>query len=563
MLNELSVRNVGVVDHTSIVFTPGLNVLTGETGAGKTIILTSLGLVLGGKADSAFVRKNCEMLTVDAVWGGVSENVKLLVSEVDGEVEDGELLVSRTVNVNGRSKAVCGGRPVPASLLQNVSSNLIAVHGQSDQLKLKNVAAQRDALDGFCGEEMVELLGEYSQKYGEWVNLKRKLKKRLEDNANIEAEMFYAEMVRKDYDEVKPVKGEETTIVDTVERLNHVEELYVKTREMLNVLGDNDDDGGVDVRLNRAFNILQSLTGFDGELKNIGNVFEDLTAAAADAVNDLRRYSENIDVDVLEELNVNHERLNVLRQLVKKYNKSDVDELCDYMETFINGDTDGDVDSVEELETAVQVAESECFTVAEKITQLRAVNTVKLEEAVNVELEGLNMVGSVLKINHTDTGSLSPHGVDEVEFMIKTPSMVDAKPIVKAASGGELSRIMLALEVVLADPEKTPTFIFDEVDSGVGGATAIEIGKRLARLAKECQVIVVTHLPQVAVFADTHFKVVKSLEDDNVTSEVTKLDVASKEKELTRMFAGLEDSESGRVHAVELVEMAEVFKKTH
>jgi len=563
MLDELNVENVGVIKSSTVAFTEGLNVLTGETGAGKTIILTALGLVLGAKADSGFIRKNCDGLTVDAVWSGLNSEASAIVSDVEGTVDDGVLNVSRIVNSSGKSKAICGGRPVPANVLSKLSEYLIAVHGQSDQVKLRNVNSQREALDSFGKDIIVEVKGRYSSKYGEYVNVKKSLKKLADNNAQLEAEKFYANSVRKDYEQHAPVRGEDVELAGKISRLSHVEELYSQTQKMLNIAGELDNMGdSVSSRLSQVSRIISELVEHDADLTNLQEVFTNVEVMFSDAINEVRNYSEGVDLDVLEELSYAHERLNTLRMLMKKYNTETCDELCDFMESYVNTADDESV-SIEELEAELVSLEAEALKVGEELYNVRSKAAVELETAVNVELSGLNMVGTTLHVEHVKTNILSPHGVDSVEFMIKTPAMVSPKPMGKSASGGELSRIMLALEVVLADVEKTPTFIFDEVDSGVGGATAIEIGKRLALLAKECQVIVVTHLPQVAAFADTHFRVSKTTVDDGLVSNVAKLDTVERERELTRMFAGLEDSTSGREHAVELTEMAESFKNSH
>jgi DNA repair protein RecN (Recombination protein N) len=562
MLEELNVHNVGVINTANIEFSKGLNVLTGETGAGKTIILTSLGLLLGNKSDVGFIRKDCESLTVDATWLNVNTNVETKVSEIEGEIENNRLLVSRVLNKAGKNKSICGGRPVPNSVLSTISENLIAIHGQSDQVKLRNVNLQRETFDKYCGSELETTLTEYKQKYGEIITTRNKIKQLTQNMSQLEAEKYYAEMVKKDYEKYSPNMGEETELKEKIEKLSHVEEIYAATSQALNNAGETDFDGTtISTMLNQMVKNLQEVEEYDPTVKNIHETLMNVEILYSEMLNDLRHYHETIDTDVLEELNIAHERLADLTMLCKKYvNGGTVEELINFMETTISQTFNQNI-NVEELEETLKTLEKEGKLLAEKASSVRQKNITKLVNEVNMELSGLNMSGSELHIQHNVSENLQPYGIDEIEFMLKTPSMVTPKPIAKAASGGELSRIMLALEVVLADPSKTPTMIFDEVDSGVGGSTAIEIGKRLSRLAKECQVIVVTHLPQVAAFADNHIKVSKTLNGDIISSEVASLTETERKKELTRMLAGLENSETGLQHAEELITLANTYKQ--
>jgi DNA repair protein RecN (Recombination protein N) len=563
MLNELTIENIGVVPHASLELSPGLNVLTGETGAGKTIVLTALGLVLGGKSDTGLIRKDAESLSVETVWS-VDDRVAGLVENVDGVVEDGNLIVSKSVNISGKSKLVCGGRSVPNSVMVGLSSHLVSIHGQSDQLKLKDVKQQLAVLDGFVGEKLEQVFGAYSEKYGEWLRLSKELKKRVADNAAVEAEKFYTEMVCKDFDTYVPVEGEEEELLSIIGRLTHVEDIYKNLVGVLTAANpDESVTGGVADQLNTMLSGVVEAAQYDKGLSDVAKMLEEIIITFDDTVNTVQQYVDGVDLDVLNDLNTAHARLNDLRMLVKKYvPNGSVDDLVVFMWEHKNKQGVSFV-SVDELESQVESARLAALTAAEKLTEVRREGVERLTREVNVELEALNMKGTMLHIEHSVGDVLTAHGVDVIEFMVKTGSMVSPKPISKAASGGELSRIMLALEVVLADPEHVSTFVFDEVDSGVGGATAVEVGKRLAKLAKECQVVVVTHLPQVAVFADSHFKVLKNVDDDGgVSSTVSLLSSDESKQELTRMMSGLEGSATGLSHVEELLTMVDGFKKS-
>lgn len=564
MLQELNIENIGVVEDASVQFDAGLNVLTGETGAGKTIVLTALGLVLGSKSDPGLVRKGNDKLSVETIWGDVSSAVKTLVEESDGVVEDNQLLISRSVTNTGRSKILCGGRSVPSNVVATLASKLISIHGQADHVKLRDVKLQLQVLDKYCGSELNNVYQVFKQKYDEFTQLNRDLTKRVKNNAAVEAEKFFTEMVVKDYEQFAPVEGEENELLQVIQKLTHLEEIYNNLVQALNAAGEgvvNDATVSVAENINSMMRFIVEVSKYDESIADAAKVLEEVSVSFNDVVASLQSYTDGVDLDVLNDLNNAHSRLQDLNMLVKKYIPGGtVDELVNFMLEHVNKSGSDSV-SVDELEQLVVAAHTAALDAAMMVSKVRAENIIRLTANVNDELEHLNMRGTKLHINHEVVQDFTATGCDNVEFMITTASMSAPKPIAKAASGGELSRIMLALEVVLADPDSVSTFVFDEVDAGVGGATAVEVGKRLAMLAKKCQVIVVTHLPQVAVFADSHFKVLKEdTADGGITSRVDKLDDSGVTHELTRMLSGLEGSETGLQHAEELRSIAAGFK---
>jgi DNA repair protein RecN (Recombination protein N) len=564
MLQELNIENIGVVESASVQFDAGLNVLTGETGAGKTIVLTALGLVLGTKSDPGLVRKGSEKLSVETVWDDISDDAKSFVEESDGTVEDGQLILSRSVTNTGRSKIVCGGRNVPSSVVSELSGKLISIHGQSDHVKLRDVKLQLRVLDKYCGVELSDVFNSFKQKYDEFVKLNRDLVKRIKNNASVEAEKFFTEMVVKDFQQLQPVKGEEGELLQVIQKLTHLEDIYNNLMQALNTAGEGlagESTVGVSEKINSMVRFVNEVSQYDESIADAAKTLDEVSVSFNDVVSSLQAYTDGVDLDVLNDLNNAHTRLNDLNMMVKKYVPGgNTDELFDFMMEHVEK-SNVDMVSVDDLEQLVESAKDEAMQAAMIVSKVRSENIKRLTENVNNELEHLNMRGTKLHINHEVLQDVTPTGCDNVEFMITTASMSAPKQISKAASGGELSRIMLALEVVLADPESVSTFVFDEVDAGVGGATAVEVGKRLAMLAKKCQVIVVTHLPQVAVFADSHFKVSKEdTHDGGIKSSVEKLNDSDVTHELTRMLSGLEGSETGLQHAQELRSIAAGFK---
>lgn len=565
MLEEIRVKNLGVIKEACLPFTKGLNVITGETGAGKTMVLTALGLLLGRKSDANMVRHDSEHLNVEGTWD-ISKHEEIIetVENLGGDVEDGTLYVNRSVSKEGKSRAVVGGRNTPLTQAQPVGDSLVSIHGQSDQIRLKNPNAQREALDKYAGENLTQVLKQYSEKYEEW----RSLTKTVDDiKNNMAARQREYEELKEAVEKIAPIspeRGEDITLKETISRLMNVETIRGSMQEASYFLS-NDDYENKDVTELTAMIVkkLQEINEFDPQIEKILEEANNLKTIADEVSYQVSAYLDSIDGDQLAELNYAQERLASLNSIARRYGGGDLDTVVDYFE---NAETrmielDPENSDLETMETKLGIVFNEMQNFSNEITKMRTNAAKLLTEAVNEELKGLAMGGSSLIIKVENTGKYYTYGSDEITFLLTPHPNASPQPLNKGASGGELSRIMLALEVVLADPESTPTFVFDEVDSGVGGASAIEVGKRLAKLASQTQVIVVTHLPQVAVYADNHLRVLKTNGEDFVSTDVVKLSTEERVEEIARMLSGLSESESGQAHAKEMLTKAEEYKK--
>lgn len=563
MLEEINIKNLGVIQEAHLPFTKGLNVITGETGAGKTMVLTALGLLLGRKSDSAMVRHGASSLTAEGCWY-VSDYpvIAEMVESVGGELEEGQLFINRSVTSEGKSKAVVGGRATPASLLANIGDNLVSIHGQSDQIRLKNVNAQREALDKYACKDLKELLSSYVVSYESW----KKLNKTLEDVKNNMASRQrefeeLTEAVEK-ISVVSPSRGEDEELKADIERLMNVENIR-SGMEAASLSMSNDEFDSKDLLelLNIVLKSLKDVEEFDSKISEMVTTAESIKISVNDLAHQISSYLDSIDGDQIVMLNQSQERLSAVNSLIRRYGGS-LDSVLDYFESAGERllELDPSNNNVEALEAELGKVFEEMKKLAEEIHDVRLTAGENLANAVNSELKGLAMGGSTFVIEVEKTDSYSTYGADNINFLLSPHPNAIPRPLGKGASGGELSRIMLALEVVLADPEATPTFVFDEVDSGVGGASAIEIGKRLAILAKQTQVIVVTHLPQVAVFADNHLRVLKNSGDDFIATDVVQLSEEDRVSEIARMLSGLSESDSGQAHAKEMIDKANQFK---
>ena len=571
MIEEIRIRDLGVITDATLTLGSGFTVVTGETGAGKTMVITALGLLLGARSDAGAVRTGAKSALAEAVVRLPQDSPAVVRSvEAGAELEeyDGgvELLVARTVNADGRSRAHLGGRSAPVGVLAEVGSHLVAVHGQTDQLRLKSASAQREALDKYAGESLGAALEEYRAGYTRWRAAATELSELRETARERLREAEYLAASLAEIDAVAPEPAEDENLKTEAMRMGNVEELRtasVKAHQAL-VAGDFADGSDATSLVDEAKRLLEQAGEHDPVLAQAGARLAEVGYILADIAAELSSYSASLDGEGPGRLAEVESRRAELATLVRKYAPS-IDEVLEWAETGRArlADLGDDGNRIESLEAELTELEARLKDTAAGLTKLRTDAAAELSGRVSEELAALAMPDARLVINVEGGGELGPHGADTIEFLLAPHPGAPPRPLGKGASGGELSRVMLAIEVVLAEVDPVPTFVFDEVDAGVGGKAAIEIGRRLAMLARHVQVIVVTHLPQVAAFAGHHIRVIKTSssagDGSGVTaSDVVVLDREARIRELARMLAGHEDSESARAHAEELLATAAV-----
>ncbi|WP_431970005.1 DNA repair protein RecN [Nocardia sp. bgisy134] len=588
MLTEIRIDSLGVISTATAQFHEGLTVLTGETGAGKTMVVTSLHLLSGARADAGRVRLGAARavvegrFTVDDVNEAARTEVGQVLESAAAEADDdGSVIAIRTVNSDGRSRAHLGGRGVPASVLADFTAPLLTVHGQNDQLRLQRPEQQLNALDQFAAETVGSLLRKYQVHRRSWLDARTELLERTARSRELALEADRLKYSLTEIDAIAPEPGEDARIVDEVRRLSDLDSLREAAATAHDALAgpaDAPEDGsGALELLGAARSRLESAD--DPALSALAPRLGEAIAVVVDLTTELSGYLSDLPSDpgALDSLLT---RQAELKSLTRKY-APDIDGVlawADEARTRLDS-LDVSEEALTKLAAEVDIAAERVRTAARKLTAARTKSAGKLAAAVSAELGGLAMGKARLEVEvrpvpagAQDSAPLNvdgvdlhagASGVDEVEFRLSAHSGAQSLPLSKSASGGELSRVMLALEVVLASSDHGATMVFDEVDAGVGGRAAVEIGRRLARLARTHQVIVVTHLPQVAAFADTHLVVNKS--DDGkgkVNSGVRALTKDERVIELARMLAGLDDTETGRAHAEELLETARAERAT-
>jgi DNA repair protein RecN (Recombination protein N) len=562
MLESLTIAELGVIDSADLELGPGFTVLTGETGAGKTMVVTALGLLLGGRADSGAVRQGARQARVEGslrVDGASAPTVMARAENAGAALDDGSLILGRTVSAEGRSRAFAGGVGVPASLLAELASDLVAVHGQSDQQLLLGPAEQRDRLDAFGGDKLLALRATYRetfQRLGEAESRLDELSTRRRERAQEADALRFA---IGEIDAVAPQEGEEDALRAEESRLAHVDGLLRAAQEArLALSGDENAADGVDAMslVAAARRALDSERDHDPRVAELAEHLASASYALADTAADVAAYAADLEVDPAR-LQAVQERRAALAGLLRKYGDR-VDDVLAWHRTAVSrlAELDDDDTAVERLSEETRVLRDESLRLGRELSSLRRKAADRLGRAVTKELADLALPQASFLVSVSDLGAPGRDGLDDVAFLFAAHDGAEPRPLQRGASGGELSRVMLAVEVCLVGSRPVPTMVFDEVDAGVGGKSAVEVGRRLARLARTVQVLVVTHLPQVAAFADQHFAVVKDSDGHITTSGVTRLDDAGRRSELSRMLAGLEDSDTGLAHADELVAMA-------
>jgi DNA repair protein RecN (Recombination protein N) len=581
MIEEISIRGLGVIGEARLPLGPGFTALTGETGAGKTMVVTALGLLLGERGDSSVIRSGAGQAVVEGHWlvdatGAVADRVRDAGGDLDvvgqssnGTSNDGNasnniaaqagLLLSRSISAEGRSRAAVGGRAAPIGVLNEIGQQLVVVHGQSDQIRLRSATAQREALDRFAGQELAVVLGDYQDVYRRWQSAQGELDVLVaeRDRRSREADELRAAM--EEIEQVAPKRGEDVELGERADRLTNLEDLRLAAAQAQELVSSQSGEEAQDAlaMLETARRQIERVAVHDPALEPIEESLASVTIAVAEISAQLARYLGGLDADGGRELEIVQDRRGELSNLVRKYGPT-LDDAIDYLDTGSGRllELDNDSDRIESLRTEVEVDRARIVELGARLTEVRRAAATRLSERVTSELGALAMANARVTVEVDDRPDYSQTGKDQVAILLQPHSGAEARPLGRGASGGELSRVMLAIEVVIAGSDPVPTFIFDEVDAGVGGASAIEIGRRLARLAQNAQVIVVTHLAQVAAFANNHLSVVKDSDGSVTESSVRQLHGDERISEMARLLSGLPDSESGLTHARELIDMA-------
>ena len=549
MISSLTIRNIGVISSAELELSSGLTALTGETGAGKTMVLTALGLLMGDRADATRVRTGEKQLFVEGRVQGLGPELVGKLEELGAVLEDGELLVNRSVSSDGRSRAAISGASIPISQLSEVFEELITVHGQSEQLRLRAPTAQREALDAFSNQ-IASAHQAYLQVYRQYRELEARLQRM---RSASQADQYRIDRLREQLvliEKLNPQPGEIESLAQQIERLSNVESLREAAAKSHDALSSEDQLAASElVGISRKALESQS----DPVLQDLYKRLTEVGALVSEVAIDLSSFLASLEADP-EKLNQLLSRRAELISLERAMGK-EIEELLESLPAMQAEllDLDGSDEQIEKLEIQLEATLSQLAAVANALTQSRTKAAAEVSIRVSEELTQLAMGGASFEVKISPLADFELSGIDRVEFLLAAHPGAEPRPLSKGASGGELSRIMLALELVLASENTLPTMIFDEVDAGVGGQAALELAKRLKKLSETTQVIVVTHLAQVAALADHQIRVSKDQFGDITMTSVAELTDSERETEIARMLSGNPDSESALTHAKELL----------
>ncbi|MDP9805567.1 DNA repair protein RecN (Recombination protein N) [Trueperella bonasi] len=562
MIEELRISNLGVIESAELNLCAGMTAITGETGAGKTMALTSLSLLMGQKADPARVRSGAERAIVEGTFvvqadSPVVDIVENAGGTVDNDGDMAAIIIARHVPAKGRSRAFVGGQSVPISVLSDIAEHVVTVHGQSDQIKLRSERMQRAALDSFGGVSIAEASQNYRKAWEGLRSATNELEKFQADMKQAASERLALEALVKRVDAVEPERGEEDELKARAMQLENVEDLRAAMAGAISSLEGFENESGALASLDSASQLLLQVSDADFDLADLGRQLKDAAVIASDVSNVLGIKLGELNADP-EELNRIHERRAELRQIQRDLGMT-IEEILETRQLADSrlASLASPDEHLEDLENAVARAREELEESALILTERRRAAADELSEQVTRELHSLAMKDATFSVSLTRANEALAHGMDEVAFLLSPHRGASKLPLATSASGGEMSRIMLAIETALnAKPRPDHTFIFDEVDAGIGGKTALSVGERLARVAKSAQVLTVTHLAQVAAYAGEHVVVAKKSDGDTTSTDVRVVAGDARVSELARMLSGHEESQAARTHAAELIRTA-------
>ncbi len=559
MILELYMKNCALVEESRVSIGENLNILTGETGSGKSIIIEALGLCLGNKYDKSFLRKGTEKGIAEIIVSSQSENLKNILKEYDLDSEDDELIITRIIYADGKSVARINGRTIKMSTLKEIALTFIDLHGQHQNQALFNKDTHLKFLDLFGGKKLEDPKNEYKEVYLEYNKVKKALNT-LNENKDEKEIQREIDLLKFQINEIEAAALSE----DEYDNLLKQRDIFRNSEKIYNNLSlsyEKLHEGNVNALdlIGMASNELSEIGKYDSTLSEYSETIERIMYELQDICRDVRNYKENIDFEpyALEQIEVRVDEINNLR---RKYGDT-IEDILNYhdkisarLEEIINRD-----EMSEELKNKLEILEGKLSEKAHLLTDIRKEVALDLEEAILKELKSLDMKGVTFKVDFTEI-SYSQHGNNDVEFMISFNLGEDMKPIYKVASGGEMSRFMLAFKTILADIDEIGTIVFDEIDTGISGIAAQVVGEKLHNIARKKQILCITHLPQIAANADTHFCIEKNSDHIRTYTTIKRLEQEESIQEIARLIAGSNITETTIEHAREIVNLT---KESH
>lgn len=563
MLLELNIQNFAIINKISVNFSKGLNVLTGETGAGKSIIIDAISLVLGGRADKEYVKSGCDKTVIEALFFIENMNdIERTLEEYGIQKEsDNILLITREIFNTGRSTSRINGRTVTLGMLNDITSKLIDIHGQHDHQSLLKIDRHSEFIDSLGDDRIKEVKGKIKDDYEELLALKTKLKSLVQDEMEKERKMDLLNFQLEEIDEARLVDGEEELLISEYNLLSNAENIAITLSDAIESL-DSDYYGNKSIidALNNIYINLHKISKHSDDIRNFADILESIIFQLRDLTRDIRYYQDKVEYNP-ERLKLLDERLDIINKLKRKYGKT-IKDILEYRDKIsreltllLNCE-----EEIKEIKSKIIKCENQMNDICQDLTIERTCISEKFEKEITKELSEVNMLNVKFKVRIDKLEHFTQNGLDKIEFLISTSPREPLKSLSKIVSGGEMSRIMLAFKSILAEIDKIPTLIFDEIDTGISGRTAQIVGEKIANISSNHQVICITHLPQIAALADSHFLINKKISKSESTTEIIKLDYNDRVEELSRLLGGVNLTETTKQHAREMIEMSKKIK---
>lgn len=559
MLLELSIENFAIIDKVRINFTEGLNVLTGETGAGKSIIIDAISLVLGGRADKEYVRNGCQKTTIEALFttDKISEIDEVLKEYGIENESENFLIITREIFSSGRSTSRINGRAVTLSMLNSITNKLIDIHGQHDHQSLLKSDKHSDFIDSLGDENLRRLKENIKTEFEKLQTIKARLKELVNDEMEKERKIDLLKFQIEEIDEAKLIEGEENELEKEYNILSNSENIMKVLSEVVTSLdSDYYNNSSVLDKLNYILVNLNKIAKHDNEILNFANIVESSIYQLEDLHREVRTYLERIEYNP-QRIEYLSERIDLINKLKRKYGKT-IKDILQYREEIEKELTEllNCEKEIDNLKKSIVEHEYKLNTYCQKLTKLRTSISQKFEEDIIRELKEVNMTNVKFKVSIEQLKDFTKNGLDKIEFLVSTNPSEPLKSLSKIVSGGEMSRIMLAFKSILAEIDEIPTLIFDEIDTGISGRTAQIVGEKISKLSNNRQIICITHLPQIAALSDSHYLISKKIVDNKSVTEIYKLNYDERIEEMSRLLGGVALTETTKQHAKEMIEMS-------
>lgn len=558
MLTNLCIENIAVIEKTEIEFENGMCVLTGETGAGKSMIIDSINIISGARTNKSLVRYGKDKASVTAVFD-IDENITEYFNEIGVEAEDGQIIIRRDITADGKSVCRINSSIIPLSMLRTVSERLVNIHGQLDNQNLLNPAKHLNFLDKFASSS--ELLEKYSSIYNEMLEIRRKIKE-IDTDEKEKAEKI--DFLTFQIDEIESAhlkEGEDESLEEQRAVIANAEKITLAVNAAYRNLYDSSEIQPAYDGISIAVSELEDVAEIDARIKAMYDKLSDIMYDLEDCTHEINDYAQSVEYDeeLLDEI---ERRLDLINRLKHKYGGTikSVTAFCRDAKKSLENITRSD-EILEELQEQYKKKREELEKCSQKLSAVRKKAGAVLQKEIEKSMHELDMKGAVFCVQINEAADFSPSGKDEVEFLISANAGEPLKPLVKTASGGELSRVMLSIKSILADADDVDTLIFDEIDTGVSGSAAQKIAAKLSKLAHNKQVICITHLASIAAMADVHFLIQKKVKDGKTSTTLKKLDHDNRVCELARIIDGMDITEAAMQHAAEMLTHAENLKK--